>query len=274
MEDLIVRGLTNLIEFQIENGTMGIVPCGTTGESATLTHDEHHRVIEITVKTVKGRVPVIAGTGSNSTREALDLTKAAKKLGADAALVITPYYNKPTQEGLYKHYKLLAEKGGLPIVIYNVPSRTGVNIAPDTVARLSRLKNIVAIKEATGSLDYVSELRSKSNITIISGNDSLNLPILSVGGMGVISVLANIAPKESADLIDSYLAGNTKKAERLHRKLFPLNKALFIETNPIPVKTALQMMGMITGEMRLPLSPMQPENKAVLKAVMKKTGIL
>ncbi|MCX7013660.1 MAG: 4-hydroxy-tetrahydrodipicolinate synthase [Candidatus Sumerlaeota bacterium] len=268
------KAYADLIEFQIANGTSGIVPVGTTGESATLSHEEHKEVIRCCIDVVRKRVPVIAGAGSNATAEALELTQAAKDLGADASLHITPYYNKPTQEGLYRHFKTIAEAVALPLVVYDCPSRTGVSVAPETVARLSAVKNIVALKDAEGNLDYTSAVRSLCDITILSGNDSLNLPILAVGGKGAISVLANVAPRATADLIGAFLKGDAATAEKLHRKWFPLCKSLFIESNPIPVKAALEMMGMIGGELRPPLYPISDKNREVLRKDMAAAGLL
>lgn len=268
--------LRELIEFQIENGTDAIVPCGTTGESATLSHQEHKRVVEITVETVDKRVPVIAGTGSNSTEEAIKLTKHAKEARADAALMITPYYNKPTQEGLYQHYKKIAQEVDIPIVLYNVPGRTGVNMLPQTVARLAEIDNIVGIKEATGSLKQISEIIELcgSKINVISGDDFVTFPLMAVGGTGVISVVANIIPKDTADMIDAFEAGNYEKAKYLHYKMLSLSNAMFIETNPIPVKTALALMGKISGEQRLPLVPMSSTNLEKLKEVLRNYGLI
>lgn len=260
-----------LIEFQIAGGTSGIVPCGTTGESATLSYEEHHRVIELAIECAKGRIPVIAGTGSNSTAETIELTRHAEKAGADAALLITPYYNKPTQQGLYEHYRTVASETGLPIILYNVPGRTGVNMLPETVARLSEIKNIVGIKEATGDLKQVSDVieYSKEGFTILSGDDFTTLPLLAIGGHGVISVTSNVVPKMVSDMIKAFKAGRLDEAGRLHYRLQPLHRAMFLETNPIPVKTALAMMGMIDVEMRLPLVAMSGANKDVLASVMK-----
>lgn len=270
------KGLKKLIEFQIKNGTHGIVPCGTTGESATLSHEEHERVVEITIQTVAGRVPVVAGTGSNSTAESIKLTKHAKKAGADAALMITPYYNKPTQEGLYQHFKAVAEAVDIPIVLYNVPGRTSVNMLPETVARLAKIKNIVGIKEATGSLQQVSEVIRLSNkgFRLVSGDDFTFLPTLAVGGKGVISVASNVAPRDMAGLYNAFEGGDGQKAQELHYKLFPLFQALFYETNPVPAKTALGLMGMISPEPRLPLAPMSSQNVERLKAVLKDYGLI
>ncbi|OHE55813.1 MAG: 4-hydroxy-tetrahydrodipicolinate synthase, partial [Thermodesulfovibrio sp. RBG_19FT_COMBO_41_18] len=241
------KALGDLIEWHITQGTNAIVPCGTTGESATLDYKEHYRVIDFTVKTVNKRVPVIAGTGANSTDETVEITLHAKKSGADAALLVSPYYNKPTQEGLYRHYKTVAEKVDIPIVLYNVPGRTAVNILPSTVARLAEIKNIVAIKEATGDMKQVSEVLRLcgDRITVISGDDFTTLPLLALGGKGVISVSANVAPRAVSQMCSFWMKGQYDKARALHFKLEPLNAAMFIETNPIPVKTALAMMGKI-----------------------------
>jgi 4-hydroxy-tetrahydrodipicolinate synthase len=266
--------LRELIDFQIDNKTQALVPCGTTGESATLNYEEHNRVIDITIKHTRGRIPVIAGTGSNSTDETIMLTRHAKEAGADACLLISPYYNKPTQAGLIAHFTKVADSVDIPIVIYNVPGRTGVNIEPETVAKLSEHRNIIAVKEASGNLDQISKIISLCNIVVLSGDDSLTLPILSIGGRGVISVASNIVPKDIAELVDSFEKGDIAKARRLHYKLFPLFKTLFIETNPVPVKTAMAMKGMIDLELRLPLVPMKDENKDKLKKVLEEYGIL
>ncbi|MEJ2024598.1 MAG: 4-hydroxy-tetrahydrodipicolinate synthase [Deltaproteobacteria bacterium] len=265
-----------LIEFQIEGGTSAIVPCGTTGESATLSVEEHARVIDIAIEAVNKRVPVIAGTGGNSTREAIALTKHAKESGADATLQVTPYYNKPTQEGLYQHFKAIAEAVPLPQVLYNVPGRTSVNMLPETVARLAVLDDIVAVKEASGNLGQMADIvrLAGDKITLLSGDDNLTLPVLSVGGKGVISVVANIVPKDSADLVKAWEEGNIAKAKELFYKLLPLCKAMFYETNPIPVKTSLALMGKIESGMRLPLWPMAPANLEKLKGALKDYGLL
>lgn len=266
----------NLIEFQIKNGTTGIVPCGTTGESATLSLEEHERVIELTVQTVAGRVPVIAGTGSNSTAEAIILSKHAKSAGADALLLITPYYNKPTQQGIYLHFKAIAEEVNIPIVLYNIASRTGVNIEPETMAKLAEIKNIVAVKEASGNIGQMAEIMRlcQDKLTLISGDDALTLPVLSIGGTGVISVVANIVPKETAQMVELFEQGNLPEARKLYYHLLPLVQVMFIETNPIPVKTAMGMMGLITPEMRLPLCPMLPQNEEKLRNVLKRYKLL
>ncbi len=265
-----------LIEFQIENGTSAIVPCGTTGESATLSMAEHNRVIDIAVEAVKKRVPVIAGTGGNSTREAIELTAHAKRAGADGTLQVTPYYNKPTQEGLYLHFKAIAKAVALPQVLYNVPGRTSVNMLPETVARLAELPEVVAIKEASGSLVQMAEIVSLAGdkITLLSGDDNLTLPLLSIGGKGVISVVANIVPKDSADMVRAWLDGRVEEAKTLFLKLFPLCQAMFYETNPIPVKTALGLMGKAGDEMRLPLCPLAPGNMERLKKALRAYGLI
>jgi 4-hydroxy-tetrahydrodipicolinate synthase len=263
-----------LIEFHVNKGTDVIVPCGCTGEAATLTHDEHKEIIQYVVEKVAGRLKVIAGTGSNSTTEALGLTECAKEVGADGALMITPYYNKPTPAGMYEHYRTIAEKVDIPIILYNVPSRTGRSMLPETVARLSKIDNVVAIKEASGSMDQVSNILNLCDITVLSGDDSMTLPILSVGGKGVISVVGNVVPDLVADLVHSFLKGDTEKAAQLHRRLFPLCKALFYETNPIPVKRALSLMGMIENNLRLPLVPMSDQNEVKLKKALKDFGLI
>ncbi|WP_447978680.1 4-hydroxy-tetrahydrodipicolinate synthase [Candidatus Nitrospira bockiana] len=270
------RALGDLIEFQIANGTDGIVPCGTSGESATLSYEEHHRVVAFCVEAVRRRVPVIAGTGSNSTDEAIALTKHAKSAGADGALLITPYYNKPTQEGLYRHYKAIAEAVDLPLVLYNIPGRTSVNMLPATVARLASFRTIVAIKEGSGSLQQVSEIIQAcgDRITVLSGDDPLTLPMMAVGAKGVITVTANIAPRDMAALVDAFSAGDLQEAKRLHYKLYPLFTALFYETNPIPVKEALGLMGKIQPELRLPLCPLSSENRDKLARALKDYGLI
>ena len=268
--------LRELVEFQIENGTDAIVPCGTTGESSTLDYVEHDRVIKIVVEQVNKRVPVIAGTGSNSTREAIEITRHAKELGADGALLVTPYYNKPSQEGLYLHYKAIADAVALPQVLYNVPGRTAVNLLPETVARLAVHPNIVAIKEATGSLQQASEVLALcgENITVLSGDDFITLPMMACGAKGVISVTANIMPKEIAALVDAFNAGNYEEAKRLHLYLLKISNAMFMETNPVPVKTAVSLMGKCSDEVRLPLAPLADANRAKLSAIMKEYGLI
>ena len=268
------KRIPELVEFQLSKGTGAICPCGCTGEAATLNHDEQIRIIEIVIEAVAGRAKVVAGTGSNSTQEALALTKRAKQAGADGALMITPYYNKPTQKGLRLHYETIAKAADLPIMLYNVPSRTGVNMLPETVAELSHVENIAAIKEASGSVDQVSAILSLCDITVLSGDDSLTLPMLAVGAKGVVSVAANVAPAEVAALIDSFNAGNMGEAQRIHYQLLPLFKMLFCETNPIPVKRALSMMNMMENELRLPLIPLSAENEPKLSSVLQQLGLL
>jgi 4-hydroxy-tetrahydrodipicolinate synthase len=266
--------LGELVEYHIENGTNGILPCGTTGESPTLSHDEHGEVIGKVIEIAKGRIPVIAGTGSNNTSEALSLTKHAKEAGADGSLMITPYYNKPTQEGLYEHYKVIAGEVDIPIIIYNVPSRTGVSITPETVARLYEIKNIVAIKEASGNIDQTSQILNLCDITVLSGDDSLTLPIMSVGGKGVVSVVANILPGEVSEMVSSFLNGELEKSQKMHKSLFPICRAMFIETNPISVKTAMKLLGRLNGEMRLPLCKMSDEHEKQLQKVLREYGLI
>ena len=270
------NALKNLIEFQVANGTNGIVPCGTTGEAATLSIEEHNQVIDIAVGTVNGRIPVIAGTGSNSTKEAIKMTIHAKETGANAALLITPYYNKPTQEGLYQHFKKIAGDVDIPIIVYNVPGRTSVNMLPATTARLSEIKNIVGIKEASGSLQQVSETIKLcgENFSVISGDDANTLPIMAAGGKGVISVTANIAPDKIAALCKACLDENFSEARKLHYELLDLNISMFIETSPGPVKTALSLMGKVSDEVRLPLVPMNNANLSTLKSLLKKSGLV
>ncbi|HOP85339.1 MAG TPA: 4-hydroxy-tetrahydrodipicolinate synthase [Syntrophorhabdaceae bacterium] len=267
----------NLIDIQLNAGIDGLVPCGTTGEAATLDYEEHLRVIEITVKHVNGRAYVIGGTGSNSTREAIELTEGAKKVGADMCLLTAPYYNKPTQEGLYQHFKKVAQEVDIPIVLYNVPGRTGINIAPETVFRLSHIENIIGIKEASGSLTQVSDIYrlTKGMFTIMSGDDNLFLPMMSVGAKGVISVASNIIPERMIELYRAFLVEkNIQKAIDVHTEIMPLMQAMFIETNPIPVKAALSFMGIIKNELRLPLCPISEKNGQALKEIVKAYGLI
>ncbi|MFQ5585769.1 MAG: 4-hydroxy-tetrahydrodipicolinate synthase [Thermodesulfobacteriota bacterium] len=270
------RAFRKLIEFQIRGGTDGIVPCGTTGESATLTYEEHERVVEIAIDAVNGRVPVIAGTGSNSTDETISFTRHAERAGADGALLISPYYNKPTQEGLYHHYRAVAEEVSIPLILYNVPGRTSLNMLPETVARLSEFRNIIGIKEASDSLAQVSDVleMSRKGFVVLSGDDFITLPMLAIGAKGAISVTANIMPKEVSRMCTAQLEGTAKKALRLHYKMQPLNRAMFLETNPIPVKTALAMMGMIREEFRLPLVRMGGDRRRFLRKVLRGYGII
>jgi len=270
------EALRKLIEFQIEGGTSGIVPCGTTGESATLSHEEHDRVIEITIDAAKKRVPVIAGTGSNSTAEALRLTKHAYEAGADGALIVCPYYNKPTQEGLYQHYKAIAEAVPIPIIVYNIPGRTGINLNPDILARLAEIPNIVGVKEAAGSIKQMSDIIGLCDpgFDVLSGDDAFTLPLLALGGKGVVSVISNIAPADMANMVKAFEAGDLAKARQLHYKMIPLIDCLFIETNPVPVKAALSMMGLIEYEMRLPLCKLTQNSYDKLKKAMTDYGLL
>ncbi len=267
--------LDELVEFHLKSGTDAIVPVGTTGESPTLDYEEHKKVIERVVHTVDGRIPVIAGTGSNSTAEAIELTAFAKKVGADASLQVGPYYNKPTQEGFYQHFKAIAEEVDLPIVLYNIPGRCGAGMTPDTIVRLSELDNIVAIKEATGSLDQASEIASRCDLTILSGDDSLTLPIASVGGKGVISVVANIVPTDVKAMTDLILEGDLVSARKWHNKLFVLAKSLLsLATNPIPIKAAMAMLDMASEEMRLPMVPLEDNKRNELRKILTAYGLL
>jgi 4-hydroxy-tetrahydrodipicolinate synthase len=265
--------LKRLVEFQIAGGTQGIVPCGTTGESPTLNYEEHDRVIEVVTEQTAGRAVVIAGTGSNSTQEALDLTRHAKKAGADACLIVNPYYNKPTQHGMFEHVKKIAEVG-LPIVLYNIPGRCGVEMTPETVVRMyEEIPMVVGIKEATGKLDVSSEIAASCDITILSGDDSLTLPICSVGGSGVISVLANILPAEVRKLCDFIGDFDLADAVMQHLKLFPLCRAMFVETNPIPIKAAMAMAGMIRDELRLPMTALSGQHRQPLARLLGEFGV-
>jgi 4-hydroxy-tetrahydrodipicolinate synthase len=268
------KALRGLLDFQLKEGTDVIVPCGTTGESATMSHEEHRDTMTFVVEYINRRVPVICGCGSNNTTEALGLVQHAKKIKADGVLVVTPYYNKPTQEGLFRHYEYLASRVDIPMVLYNVPGRTGVSIAPETVARLSKIDTIVAIKEASGSMDQADQIMQLCDLPLLSGEDSLNFPLIAIGACGVISVVANIVPGLVKRLVDASLARNMEEACALHKKLYPISKTVFIETNPIPVKTALGMMGKIQPELRLPLCEMRPENRVKLVEALKKLGVL
>ena len=269
--------LRQLVDFHVENGTDGIVPCGTTGESPTLSHDEHHRVVQIVVETARKRVKIIAGTGSNSTAEAISLTKHAEKVGADAALVVNPYYNKPTQTGLYQHFRAVAESVALPIIAYNIQGRTAVNVETDTLARLVRdCRNIVGVKEASGSLDQMSQVIAACgpDFSVLSGDDNITLPLLAIGGKGVISVIANLVPRETAEMVHAALDGDWKRARDLHYRLFPLARAAFLETNPIPIKEAMAMIGMLEPEFRLPMCRMSDANRAKLTGILQSFGLL
>ncbi len=272
-ESLDEEGLKRNIEYLNKTGIAGIVPCGTTGESATLTFEEHKRVVGIAVEASK--VPVIAGTGSNNTSEALELTRHAAKAGADAALLITPYYNKPNDKGMYEHFKKIAENCDIPIVLYNVPKRTGIDLKPELVAKLSKIKNIVAIKEASGSLSQQSQIIEQtrgSDFVLLSGDDDLTLPTIALGGQGVVSVVANVAPRKTVAMVDAALKGDVEKARELHYELAPLVRAMFLETNPIPVKTAHKYLGLANGPLRLPLGEMAQANEAKLKEIVERLG--
>jgi 4-hydroxy-tetrahydrodipicolinate synthase len=265
------KALKELVEFHVKNKTTALVPCGTTGESATISYEEHDAVIERVIQFARGRIPVIAGTGSNSTQEAIMMTEHAKSSGASASLQVSPYYNRPTQKGLYLHFKAIAEAVDIPIILYNIASRTGVNIEPETFAKLAEVKNIIGVKEASGSLEQMSRIRKvcPKEFLLISGDDALTLPVLSIGGVGVISVSANIIPQDVALMCDMFEKGALEEAEELHYRMLPLVKALFIETNPVPVKTAMGLMKMIDPEIRLPLCEMLPENKEKLVRALK-----
>ncbi|MBI3332573.1 MAG: 4-hydroxy-tetrahydrodipicolinate synthase [Candidatus Omnitrophica bacterium] len=267
-----VKGLQHLVELHVREGTSALVPCGTTGESATLSHEEHEQVVEMTIQAARGRVRVIAGTGSNNTEEALRFTRHAQKAGADAALLISPYYNKPTQEGLYRHFRTIAESADLPLVLYNIASRTGVNVEPETFSRLAKIPNIVGVKEASGSLEQMSRIRALcgERFSLLSGDDALTLPVLAIGGTGVISVTANIVPGKVARMVRAFEQGNLRLARRIHYELLPLTRAMFIETNPIPVKTAMGLMKLIDeAGLRLPLCPMSDGNLSRLREVLR-----
>lgn len=268
--------LEELVEFHIERGTNALVPAGTTGESATMSHEEHEEVIEIVIKAAKKRIAVMAGAGSNSTAETVRLTRFAKKAGADAVLLVVPYYNRPTQEGLLAHFRTVVQEVSLPAVVYNIPSRTGTNMLPATIIRLAKeCPAVVGVKESSGNLDQSSEIISAlgKKFDVLSGDDALTLPILSVGGKGIISVAANIVPQEMAQLCTSWHKGDIAKAQRLHLKLFPLIKALFVETNPVPIKTAMGLLGLCFPDVRLPLVPLSDESKAVLVKAMADYGL-
>jgi len=267
--------LSEQVEFQVEAGTVCLCPVGTTGESPTLSHEEHERVIAAVVEAAAGRVKVMPGTGSNSTEEALRLTRFAADAGADAALVVAPYYNKPTQEGFYQHYKTLAEAVDIPICVYNIPGRTGKNIEPETIIRMAELPNIAMVKEATGSMDQASQIISQTDLTLLSGDDSLTLPLLAIGGRGVISVVGNIIPKDMIALLDAFRAGNLEEARSWHKKLFPLCRdMLSLATNPIPIKAAMKLLGRDTGQLRMPMTPLSADQEAKLRATLADYGLL
>jgi len=268
--------LEALVEFHLSNGTNGIVPCGTTGESATLSHAEHDEVIRTVIKAVNKRVPVIAGTGSNSTDEAVRLTKEAERSGADGALMISPYYNRPTQEGIYQHYKKVASQVGIPLIVYNIPGRTGSKIEPETLARLAEIKNVAGVKEATGSVDQAIDVirLCGDRLAVYSGEDSLIYSLMALGGKGVISTVANVAPKQTAQLTQACLGDRWDEGRKIQFQLIPLIRSLFIETNPIPVKMALSLMGKCTAELRLPMTPMADGNIPKLKSALRDFGLL
>ncbi|MBI2207809.1 MAG: 4-hydroxy-tetrahydrodipicolinate synthase [Candidatus Rokubacteria bacterium] len=269
--------LRELVEFHVTHGTDGIVACGTTGEDPGLSHAEHERVVELIVETARKRVFVIAGTGSNSTAHTIELTRHAERAGCDAALVVNPYYNKPTQEGLYRHFRAVAESVAMPIILYNIAGRTAVNAETDTVARLARdCRNIVGVKEASGSLDQMSQviLACGPEFSVLSGDDNVTLPLMAIGGRGVISVIANLLPRETSDMVHAALDGDWKRARDLHYRLFPIARAAFIETNPIPIKEAMAMAGMIEPEFRLPMCRMSDANRTKLKGILESFGLL
>ncbi len=270
------EGLRENVRFQIKRGIHGLVPVGTTGECATLSYEEHNRVVDVVVDAAKGKVSVLAGTGSNSTWEAIMLTKHAKEVGADGALLVVPYYNKPTQAGLYQHYKRIAEEVDLPQVIYNIPSRTSLNMLPETMAKLAKVKNIVGVKEASGDLKQITQIIefAGKEFSVISGDDSLTLEIMKLGGVGIISVTSNLVPDKVAKIVDSFRSGDVETAERINDELAPLIKALFIETNPGPVKMAMNWMGMAAGGLRLPLVELEPENQEKLHKVLVDMGLV
>jgi 4-hydroxy-tetrahydrodipicolinate synthase len=270
-----VDALRNQIDFQVEAGTICLCPVGTTGESPTLSHEEHERVISEVVQAAAGRIKVMAGTGSNNTAEAMRLTKWAEKEGADAALLVSPYYNKPTQEGFYQHYKALAEACGLPLCVYNIPGRSAKNIEPETIARLSELENIAMVKEATGSMDQASQVIGMTNLTVLSGDDSMTLPLLSIGGSGVVSVAGNIVPKDMIALLKAFDDGDYAESQRWHHKLFMLCKDMLgLATNPIPIKCAMQMLGRDTGDLRLPMTPLEASGQKKLRQTLTEYGLL
>ena len=271
------KAFRDIVEWQIAEGTNGLVPVGTTGESPTLSHDEHKQVVEWCVDQVDGRVPVIAGSGSNSTAEAVELSRHAEKAGADAVLIVTPYYNKPTQEGLYRHFRAVAESVAIPIITYNIAGRTAVNVETATMARLARdCRNIVGVKEASGSLDQMSQVIAACgpNFTVLSGDDNITLPLMAIGGHGVISVIANIVPRETADMVHAALDGDFKRARELHFRLFPLARAAFLETNPIPIKEAMAMAGMLEPEFRLPMCRMSDANRETLRGILRQYALV
>ena len=268
--------LRELVEFHVANGTDGLIPCGTTGESPTLSHDEHKRVVEIVIEAARGRLQVVAGTGSNSTAEAIGLTRHAERSGAAGALVVNPYYNRPTQEGLYRHFRAVAESVSIPIIVYNIQSRTAVNVETPTLERLARdVRNVAGVKEASGSLDQMSQVIAACgpDFSVLSGDDNVTLPLMAVGGHGVISVIANLLPRETAEMVHAALDGDWKRARELHYRLFPMARAAFIETNPIPIKEAMAIAGLLEPEFRLPMCRMSDANRERLRAVLKQYGL-
>ena len=268
------KALRGLLDFHLRSGTDVIIPCGTTGESATMSHENHRQLMSIVVEYVGGRVPVICGAGSNNTEEALGLIRYAKRAKADGVLVVTPYYNQPTQEGLYRHYQYLASKVDIPMILYNVPGRTGISLSAHTVARLAKIDTIVAVKEASGDLGQVDEILSLCDITVLSGDDGLTFPMMAIGAKGVISVTANVVPEKVWEMVHQALGGNMEGARCIHQELYPLAKVLFIESNPIPVKTALGMMRKIKTEFKMPLCEMKKENKQKLRKVLINLGVI
>jgi 4-hydroxy-tetrahydrodipicolinate synthase len=267
--------LRKLVDFHVESGTDCVSPVGTTGESPTLTHDEHEKVIAVVCEQAAGRIKVVAGTGSNSTTEAIRLTRFAKKSGADAALMVAPYYNKPTQEGFFRHFQAVAQAVDLPIVLYNIPGRTAKNIEPETIARIAEIPTIVAIKESTGSMDQASQILALTDLTVLSGDDSLTLPLLAIGGRGVVSVVGNIIPRDVKSLLTAFRSGDLTAAQQWHRKLFPLCRDMLgLATNPIPIKAAMQMLNRDTGELRLPMTALDSAQMAALKRTLGQYGLL
>jgi len=270
------RALRELIEWQIQQGVDGIVPCGSTGEAATLSHAEHERVIKIAIGQARRRVQVLAGTGSNSTAEAIRLTAFAREAGADGALLISPYYNKPTQEGIFQHYKAIADAVGLPLVVYNIPGRTASNIMPETLGRLARINHVVGVKESSGSMEQASEIvrLCGDKITVLSGDDSLTVPLMALGARGVVSVITNVVPGQMCELVQHAMAGDFARARELHYRLLPLMRAMFVETNPIPVKYAASLLGKCGAEVRLPLTPLSVEGAERVRTAMNEAGLL
>ena len=268
--------LKKIVKFQLDKGISGLVPMGTTGESPTVSHDENMDVVEVVVKEVNGKVPVIAGTGSNSTSEAIRMTKLAKRIGADASLQVAPYYNKPTQEGLYRHFMTIADEVELPMMVYNIKGRSGVNIETDTLMRLAKHENIVAVKEASGDMNQMMDVirRKPADFNVLSGDDNLALPLTLMGGTGVVSVVSNIIPQWMEEMIQAARKGDVEKAKTIHYELLPLFKSMFVETNPIPVKTAMAEMGLVRGEFRLPLCPPADESREIIRKVLKDQGLI